>query len=88
MSRSSALPQLSAGPRPVIKTTENDTKPSIKRVETDTEYGASDLDPGFWQSAVNVAAEYDDPPEHLIRGKFLFVMTNNAKEKFLHHSSS
>jgi hypothetical protein len=67
MSRSSTLPQLSAGPKPVIKTT--DTKPSIKRVETDTKYGANDLDPGFWESAVNVAAEYDDPPEHLIYSK-------------------
>jgi hypothetical protein len=86
MSCSSALLQLSAGPKPVIKTT--NTKPSIKRVETDTKYKASDLDPGFWESTVNVAAKDDDPPECLIHGKFLFAMTNNAKEKNFHHSSS
>ncbi|KAF8228368.1 hypothetical protein L208DRAFT_1379395 [Tricholoma matsutake] len=59
MSHSLALPQLSAGPKPVIKTTENDTIPSIKRVETDTEYEAT---------------EYDDPPEHLICASAIYVI--------------
>lgn len=69
--RSLPLPQLAAGTKSVIKNTKYSTQPVNKSTDNDTEHEVKDLDPEFWQSAVSVAAKYDDPPERSIRGKLL-----------------
>jgi hypothetical protein len=69
--RSSPLPQLAAGTKSVIKNAKYSTRPVNKSTDNDTKYEVKDLDPEFWQSAVSIAAKYDDPPERSIRGKLL-----------------